>query len=185
MILLYSLNGERPAPLPFRIRLSNGFTRTDPSTFTPEEIAAAGYSGPFTEPPYDPATQALDWIDGAYVVRDVPPPPPPPDWFRFKSTLMATAEVNSILAAAPPTVSSAVLALPAALMAVSHGGDHADFFGAWQALRAADLIPADLLESIGALAVSCNLPADFVAGVTRPFASAVDQTRIDQQPTPV
>lgn len=40
---LYSFNGARPTPLPNRIKLSNGFTRTDKSTFTPEEIADAGW----------------------------------------------------------------------------------------------------------------------------------------------
>jgi hypothetical protein len=40
---LYSLRGAYPAPLPQRIRLSNGSTRTDSSTYTAEEIADAGY----------------------------------------------------------------------------------------------------------------------------------------------
>lgn len=41
----YSLNGAYPiTTLPYRIRLSDGSTRTDPSTFTDEEIADAGYS---------------------------------------------------------------------------------------------------------------------------------------------
>lgn len=40
---LYTKNGSYPQPLPFRIRLSDGRTRTDPSTFTSEEIADAGY----------------------------------------------------------------------------------------------------------------------------------------------
>jgi hypothetical protein len=41
---LYTKNGSVPGPLPYRIRLSDGSTRTDPSTFTPEEIAEAGYT---------------------------------------------------------------------------------------------------------------------------------------------
>lgn len=41
---LYTKNGSYPQPLPFRIRLSNGMTRTEPNTFTAEEIADAGYS---------------------------------------------------------------------------------------------------------------------------------------------
>lgn len=40
---LYSLNGAFPQELPDRIRLSNGTTRTNNSTFTSEEIASAGY----------------------------------------------------------------------------------------------------------------------------------------------
>lgn len=40
---LYHKDNLYPKELPFRIRLSNGNTRTDPSSFTEEEIADAGY----------------------------------------------------------------------------------------------------------------------------------------------
>ena len=93
-MMLYSFNGSRPAPLPFRITLPNGFTRTDPSTFTEAEITAAGFTGPYTEPAYDPATEQLDWIDGAFVVTAKPPAPPAPE------PLDLTATANGILAAA-------------------------------------------------------------------------------------
>ena len=174
--MLYSHQGSRPAPLPFRITLASGFTRTDPATFTPEEIAESGFTGPFTEPPYDPTTQALDWIDGAYVVRDLPPPEPTPDWGRFKGALLSDPAANTALAQALPVAPSAVLALPAALIAAAAGADPADFFAAWGALRAADLIPADLLTTIGALAVACHLPTEFTTEMTRPFAQSVGQT---------
>ena len=68
-MMLYSFNGARPAPLPFRITLPNGFTRTDPSTFTEAEITAAGFTGPFTEPSYDAKTEVLDWDVENYFVR--------------------------------------------------------------------------------------------------------------------
>jgi hypothetical protein len=42
--MLYSYQSQYPRPLPFRITLSSGQTRTDPSTFTAEEIADAGYT---------------------------------------------------------------------------------------------------------------------------------------------
>jgi hypothetical protein len=92
--LLYSHNNARPEPLPFRITLPNGFTRTDPSTFTEDEILAAGFTGPYAEPPYDPTTEQLDWIDGAFVVIAKPPAPPAPE------PLDLTATANGILAAA-------------------------------------------------------------------------------------
>jgi len=94
MTLLYSQNGDRPQPLPFRITMPDGFTRTDPSTFTEEEIAAAGLIGPYIEPSYYPVTEQLDWIDGAFVVVAKPPPPPEPE------PLDLTATANGILAAA-------------------------------------------------------------------------------------
>lgn len=94
MTLLYSHNGLRPEPLPFRITLPNGFTRTDPSTFTEDEITAAGFTGPYTEPAYDPITQQLDWVDGAFIIVTKPPAPPEPE------PLDLTATANGMLAAA-------------------------------------------------------------------------------------
>lgn len=42
--MLYTYKGNEPEVLPDRIRLSNGLTRTDKTTFTDDEIAAAGYA---------------------------------------------------------------------------------------------------------------------------------------------
>lgn len=66
---LYSLRGSRPTKIPFRITLPNGFTRTDPSTFSEEELQAAGFTWPYTEPPYDQKTQVLDWNGTEYIIR--------------------------------------------------------------------------------------------------------------------
>ena len=68
-MMLYSLNGSLPEPLPFRIKFPDGFTRTDPSTFTQEEITAAGYIGPYTQPSYDSKTEVLDWNGSEYFIR--------------------------------------------------------------------------------------------------------------------
>lgn len=68
---LYSKDGAEPAPLPFRIMLSNGRTRTDPTTFTADEIADAGYVEAPDVPVYDPATQhAPVWNGAGYDVAD-------------------------------------------------------------------------------------------------------------------
>lgn len=156
----YSLNNSRPAPLPFRIHV-NGTTRTDPSSFTAEEIAAAGFTGPYTEPPYDPATQQLDWVDGAYVITPIPPPPPQPEWERFKAALLTDPAANAALAAALPAAPGAVMALPAALMQAAHG-ETQDFRSAWLLLRRQGLVPSEILNAATALAIDCNLPADFI-----------------------
>lgn len=72
--MLYSLNGNYPTELPFRIRLSDGSTRTEPSSFTQEDIADAGYIE-VSEPPVITNSQVLSWssqlID--WVVRDKTP----------------------------------------------------------------------------------------------------------------
>jgi hypothetical protein len=68
---LYSQNSQYPKPIPFRIRLSDGTTRTDPSTFTEKEIADAGYTE-VSEKPSITDNQILDWDRTAidWVVRD-------------------------------------------------------------------------------------------------------------------
>ena len=58
--MLYIKNNSYPQELPFRIVLSNGLTRTDPGTFTPEEIADAGYIQ-VPDKPAVTSTQHLNW----------------------------------------------------------------------------------------------------------------------------
>jgi len=65
---VYSKNNKYPTPLPFKIILSDGSARTDPSTFTEEEIADAGY----VEVPLKPHVNYpmyVDWIEGEWVVK--------------------------------------------------------------------------------------------------------------------
>lgn len=71
---LYSYKSQYPKAIPFRIKLSNGMTRTDPSTFTLEEIADAGY----VEIPLKLAVtvgQVLEWdaTNVGWKVRDKTP----------------------------------------------------------------------------------------------------------------
>jgi hypothetical protein len=64
---MYSLNGQYPQPLPYRIRLSNGLTRT--GSYTAEEIADAGYvEAP--DPPSITRHEILSWYGTQWVVTD-------------------------------------------------------------------------------------------------------------------
>ena len=163
---LYSLNNTRPAPLPFRITLPNGFTRTDPSTFTPEEIQAAGFTGPYTEPPYDPATEQLDWIDGEYVVSPLPPPPPQPDWRSFKSGVLTSADVAQIMAVARAnSCEPAATALPVALEKAI-AGDYSEFAACWSIVATGGNAQPQEIAALVAAAEACNLPPEFVATLT-------------------
>lgn len=65
--MLYSHNNQHPRPIPFRIVLSDGRTRTDPTTFTPEEIADAGYV-PVDDPPTITRFERLSWSGTNWVV---------------------------------------------------------------------------------------------------------------------
>lgn len=67
--MLYSYKNQYPKTLPFRIVLSDGRTRTDPTTFTAEEIADAGYVE-VSDPPVITEYQRLSWDGSNWVVTD-------------------------------------------------------------------------------------------------------------------
>lgn len=67
--MLYSHHTTAPAPLPHRIRFADGSTRTDNSTFTPEELERAGFIGPYERPECDPTVETVDWDGTQFVVR--------------------------------------------------------------------------------------------------------------------
>lgn len=67
--MLYSYNNLYPKPIPFRIILPDGTSRTDPASFTQEEIVSAGY----VEVPYPPSAdinQVVEWTNGSWLLRD-------------------------------------------------------------------------------------------------------------------
>jgi hypothetical protein len=66
---LYSYKQQYPGPIPNRIRLSDGSTRTDPATYTSEEIQDAGYIE-VSDPPSIPEGQVLEWNGTAWVLRN-------------------------------------------------------------------------------------------------------------------
>lgn len=68
MMKLYSHMGEYPTPIPHRIILSNGESRTDPTTFTDEEIADAGYVE-VTPPREFFKGEKLEWTGSEFIIR--------------------------------------------------------------------------------------------------------------------
>jgi len=66
---LYTKNGTYPKQLPERIRLPDGSTRTDSSTYTPEEIADAGYAL-VADKPSITEFQHLNWTGAEWSVVD-------------------------------------------------------------------------------------------------------------------
>lgn len=63
--------GSYPKDIPFRIRLSDGTTKTDPETFTEEDLVDAGYSV-VSDPPQILPNQILEWSSSnvEWVVRE-------------------------------------------------------------------------------------------------------------------
>ena len=159
--MLYSLRQQRPAPLPFRIRLSNGFTRTESASFTAEEIADAGYVGPYTEPAYDAATEQLLWVDGAYVIEALPPPIPTPRWVDFSAIVMSLPAINimlgAVLQAAPGLYGGLVVGLQNA-----SEGDSRVFLNSWTASYAMGLLSGELITTVQEIAAEYDLPAVFI-----------------------
>ncbi len=160
MSALYSFNGAAPAPIPFRITLANGFTRTDPSTFTEDEITEAGYVL-IEQPEYDPATQALNWNGTSFDVVEIPPAPPTPHWVEFSAAAMSNAAINEMLggliSAAPGLYGGMIVGLKDASV-----GDSKIFVNSWKAAFAANLISDAAIESVGELANQFNLPQAFI-----------------------
>lgn len=183
---LFSFQSQRPAPLPWRITLPSGFTRTDPSTFTEEELQAAGFTGPYTEPPYDPATQQLSWDGTGYVVEPFPPAPPVPDWITFKAVALSSSSLNGVMASAYQSCPVAAGALAPALLRAEQG-EIADFEAAWSAICAAVTVPQGLASGFQDTAASCHLPEEFIAALSpgRVRARNADGTfRADDPATP-
>jgi hypothetical protein len=71
---LYSYQGQEPQELPHKIRLSDGRSRTDSSTFTEEEIAEAGFTGPYERPEFNPEIETQEWNSelGDWVTTPIP-----------------------------------------------------------------------------------------------------------------
>ena len=159
--MLYSFRNQRPAPLPDRIRLSDGFTRYKHQPPTAEEIIDAGYVGPYTEPAYDTATEQLLWVDGAYVIEALPPPIPTPRWVDFSAAIMAMPAINvmlgAVLQAAPGLYGGLVVGLQQA-----SEGDSRVFLNSWAASYAMGLLSAELITTVQGVAGEFDLPEAFI-----------------------
>jgi hypothetical protein len=158
--VLYSIRQQRPAPLPNRIRLSNGFTRYAHQPPTAEEILDAGYVA-FTEPAYDAATEQLLWVDGAYVIEALPPPIPTPRWVDFSAIVMSLPAINvmlgAVLQAAPGLAGGMWVGLDKA-----SEGDSRVFLNAWTTSYAMGLLSAELIATVQQLAAEYDLPETFI-----------------------
>ena len=84
MTTLYSYQGQEPQELPERIRLSDGRTRTDSSTFTEVEIASAGFTGPYEKPEFNSEIETQEW-DGELGDWITTPIPYEVFWERLRS----------------------------------------------------------------------------------------------------
>ena len=165
--MLYSFNNQRPAPLPHRIRMPDGFTRTDASTFTQEEILAAGFTGPYTEPSYNPSTEQLLWVNGEYVIEALPPPPIVPRWVDFSSVMMSLPAINIMLGTLLQNAPGLYGGLVVGLQNASEG-DSRVFLNSWNAAYAMELISSELITTVQQIAEEYDLPESFIQALSPP-----------------
>jgi hypothetical protein len=164
--MLYSYRGGRPAPLPWRIILSNGFSRTDPSTFTKEEISAAGFTGPYAEPSYNPAVECLDWIDGKYSISSLPPLVPDPQWINFSIALANDISVKQLLVTLMNSEPALYLMIGVGMGQASKG-EFDTFLLAWKTGIELKIITQEMIEHVTVMSEKFNLPKDFIVGLNQ------------------
>jgi hypothetical protein len=87
--------------------------------------------------------------------------PPPPDWKTFKTVVMENPVLNEAIANAIPLVTSAALAIPAALMKAEEGKLD-DLEKCWDDIRAVSPVENEVINELIQLATLCNLPASFI-----------------------
>ena len=141
--------------------MPDGFTRTDASTFTQEEIQAAGYTGPYTEPSYNPSTEQLLWVNGEYVIEALPPPPIVPRWVDFSAVIMAHPSVNLMLGAVLQNAPGLYGGLVVGLQNASEG-DSRVFLNSWNAAYTMGIISPELITTVQEIAGEYDLPEAFI-----------------------
>jgi hypothetical protein len=69
--MLYTYKGRYPESIPFRIKLPDGRTRTDPLTFSPEELLSCGYI-PVPNKPEVESSKIVEWStqNFQWIIRD-------------------------------------------------------------------------------------------------------------------
>ena len=145
--------------------MPDGFTRTDASTFTQEEIQAAGYSGPYTEPSYNSSTEQLLWVNGEYVIEALPPVP---RWVDFSAVIMAHPSVNLMLGEVLQNAPGRYGGLFVGLQNASEG-DSRVFLNSWNAAYTMGLISPELITTVQEIAGEYDLPEAFIGALEPPI----------------
>ena len=148
--------------------MPDGFTRTDASTFTQDEIQAAGYTGPYTEPSYNPSTEQLLWVNGEYVIEALPPPPIVPRWVDFSAVVMALPSVNLMLGEVLQNAPGLYGGLVVGLQNASEG-DSRVFLNSWNAAYTMGLISPELITTVQEIAGEYDLPEAFIGALEPPI----------------
>ena len=115
-----------------------------------------------------PGLEILSQDEWDAIVATIPEPEPQPempgapDWNTFKTTAVASTNLNTFVGGLITTLPVAATALPATLLLIE-SGNYKDFENTWTAIENATTVPADLITEMTTLAQSCNLPEEFVS----------------------
>lgn len=183
MTMIRVLDGQVNWPYSLNQLCIDEPTKSFSSSPSDAELAVFGVYRvqPQAQPSYDPATHRVVEVqpveqDGAWQQRweleELTPEEAeayyrathPPRWQAFGGAVWSLAEVNALLATALTAAPALAMALPVGLGQAAQG-DQATFVNAWQAARAAGLVADELVQSLQALAVAHDLPAEFVAAL--------------------
>lgn len=118
----------------------------------------------------DPDSQGINGrLIYAWQVVDLPKPEPEQQWLEFVEWLYSQPAMMAAMSAArlstSPQGEPATTALPAALEAARVQQNYPAFAVTWRQFLLASGLPAEALEPIGAKALACNLPAEFIAAL--------------------
>jgi hypothetical protein len=129
---------------------------------------------PTPQPDHDPALfQAVEiapvQVNGtwqqAWELVALPPATLQPRWVEFGAAVQASPAINSLLGAALQQAPALGLGLGVGLGKAADG-DARVFLSSWSMARTLDLISAELLAGVQALAEQFDLPADFIEALT-------------------
>jgi hypothetical protein len=112
---------------------------------------------------YDP----VEDIFVSPIIEPVPvqPPVPEPQWVAFGAMLAADESVNAMVAVAADTAPVLHLMLGVGLGQAAQG-DTQTFSAAWAKALEAGLVSAELAAHVVEVGTACDLPAEFLAGLT-------------------
>ena len=137
---------------------------------------------PTAQPAHDPATHRVvevhptsdewgQWLQAWEAVEMTPAEAEahyrathPPRWQAFGGAVWSMAEVNQLLATALQAAPALAMALPVGLGQAAQG-DQRTFVSAWQTARSAGLVDDGLVTALQDLAVTYDLPPEFVAAL--------------------
>jgi hypothetical protein len=84
------------------------------------------------------------------------------DWNTFKTTALASPGLNILLGEVLTVAPVVGTAFPATFLELENG-KYDDFTIVWNAINSVVEVPSELITEFTALAVSCNLPEEFIA----------------------